>query len=131
MWHRAVNSPLTEVWGPNSILDSVVSRRSAIFDARVVRSVISKGVRIEASAEIESSVLLPGVRVGRGARIGRAVIDEYVEIPDGAEMGYDLDMDRRRFQVSRDGIVAIPSEATIAPDAVWETSATAIRKCQA
>ena len=128
---NVVNSPRTDVWGPDSTLDSVVSRRSMIFDARIVRSVISKAVRIETSAEIESSVLLPGVRVGRGARIRRAVIDEYVEIPEGAEIGYDLDMDRRYFQVSRGGIVVVPAEATIAPDAVWETSATAIRKWRA
>ena len=128
---NVVNSPLAEVWGPNSMLDSVVSRRSAIFDARVVRSIVSKGVRIETSAQIESAVLLPGVRVGRGARIRRAVIDEYVEIPEDTEIGYDLDMDRRRFQVSRGGIVVIPAEATIVPDDVWETSATATRRWQA
>jgi len=126
-----VNSPLTEVWGPNSTLDSVVSRRSAIFDARIVRSVISKAVRVETSAEIESSVLLPGVRVGRGARIRRAVIDENAEIPEGAEIGYDLDTDRRRFQVSRTGIVVVPADATIAPDAFWETSGTGTRKWRA
>jgi glucose-1-phosphate adenylyltransferase len=128
---NVLNSALTEVWGPNSTLDSVVSRRSAIFDARVARSVISKAVRVETSAEIESSVLLPGVRVGRGARIRRAVIDEYIEIPDGTEIGYDLDMDRQRFHVSRGGIVVIPAGATIVPDAVWETSGTATRRWRA
>jgi glucose-1-phosphate adenylyltransferase len=105
--HNA-SSPLRGLCDRNSALDSVVSREAAIFDARIVRSVISEGVHVEASAEIESSVLLPGVRVGRGARIRRAVIDQNVQIPEGAEIGYCSEEDHRQFQVSRGGVVVVP-----------------------
>jgi glucose-1-phosphate adenylyltransferase len=109
-----VNSPLAEVCDASSALDSVVSRHSVISGAHIVQSVISPGVRVEASAEIKSSVLLPGVRVGRGARIRSAVIDENTEIPEGAQIGYDLETDRRHFQVTRCGVVVVPSESCIA-----------------
>jgi glucose-1-phosphate adenylyltransferase len=109
-----VTSPLGDLCNRNSVLDSVVSRRSTILGARIVRSVISRGVHVETSAEIESSVLLPGVRIGRGARIRRAVIEENAEIPECAEIGYESATDRQQFHVSSGGVVVVPSASFVA-----------------
>jgi glucose-1-phosphate adenylyltransferase len=106
-----VSSLLAAQPGWNLPVDSVVSRQSIVSGARIAQSVISRGVCVEATAEIESTVLMPGVRVGRGARIRRAVVDENVEIPDGAEIGYDREKDRRRFRVSHGGVVVVSSES--------------------
>ncbi|MFD0664705.1 GlgC family sugar phosphate nucleotidyltransferase [Thermocatellispora tengchongensis] len=56
---------------------------------------------------VEDSVLMDSVKVGRGAMIRRAIIDKNVVIPDGARIGYDLDLDRTRFAVTRSGVVVI------------------------
>ena len=107
-----VRSPLAALCKGNSGVDSIVSSQSTIFGARIVRSIISRGVHVEASAEVKNSVLLPGVRVGRGARICRAVIDENAEIPDGARIGYDPETDRRQFYVSHGGVVVVPGRSS-------------------
>ena len=106
------SSPLGGWCERNSALDSIVSREATILGARIVRSVISQGVHIEAPAEIESSILLSGVRVGRGARIRRAVIDENAEIPENAEIGYGSEGNQRLFRVSRGGVVVVPGESS-------------------
>ena len=110
--HDHVNSPLTEL-DMNSALDSAVSRQASLSGACVVQSVISAGVHVGASSEIRSSILLPGVRVGRGARIRKAIIDENAEIPEGSEIGHDPDADRRRFRVTRDGVVIVPANPAL------------------
>jgi glucose-1-phosphate adenylyltransferase len=107
------SSSLAELIDRHSAADSVVSRSSTISGARIVRSVISRGVHVEPSAEIESSVLLPGVRVGRGARIQQAVIDENVQIPEGTTIGYDREADRHRFRVSAGGVVIVSGETVM------------------
>jgi glucose-1-phosphate adenylyltransferase len=46
--------------------------------------------------------------VGRHARIRRAIIDKGVRVPPGMEIGYDLELDRRRgLTVTENGIVVI------------------------
>lgn len=88
--------------------DSLVSHGCIISGARIHRSVLSVGCRVNSFAEIQDSVLFERVKVGRHAKIRRAIIDKDVEIPSGLEIGYDLEADRRRFSVTDDGIVVIP-----------------------
>jgi len=47
------------------------------------------------------------VRIGGHCKIRRAIIDKDVVIPDKTEIGYDLDQDRRRFDVTDSGLVVI------------------------
>jgi glucose-1-phosphate adenylyltransferase len=87
--------------------DSLVSEGSIISGGHVDRTVVSPRVRINSFSHIEESIILDGVDVGRHARIRRAIIDKGVRIPAHAEIGYDLELDARRFTV-QDGIVVIP-----------------------
>jgi glucose-1-phosphate adenylyltransferase len=105
-------SQITAGLDRESGVDSVVSPRSTMSGTRVVQSVISPGVRVEDSCEIQSSILLPGVRVGRGAKIRRAVIDEKAEITEGTEIGFDSEADRSRFWVTDSGTVVVSANAT-------------------
>ena len=91
-----------------SATDSLVSHGCIISGARIHRSVLSVGCRVNSFAEIQDSVLFERVKVGRHAKIRRAIIDKDVEIPAGIEIGYDLEADRRRFSVTDNGIVVIP-----------------------
>ncbi len=88
-------------------LDSLVCGGVVISGGRIIRSILSPGVRIHSYAEVIESVLLDGVDVGRRARIRRAIIDKEVKIPKGAEIGYDLEEDAKRFTVTEGGIVVV------------------------
>ena len=54
------------------------------------------------------------VEIGREAKIRKAIIDKHVSIAPGANVGYDLDKDRKKFQITENGIVVIPKGAKVA-----------------
>lgn len=89
-------------------LDSIVCPGTILSGGRVQRSVISSNVRINSYASVEDSIVFHGVNIGRHARIRRAIIDKNVNIPPEMEIGYDIELDRRRgFTISPNGIVVI------------------------
>jgi glucose-1-phosphate adenylyltransferase len=90
-----------------TMLDSLVSNGCIISGGRVQRCVLSPDVRINSFAEVEDAILMEHVEVGRYAKIRRAIIDKDVVIPRYAEIGYNLEEDRRRFQVTESGIVVV------------------------
>ncbi len=90
-----------------TVLDSLVSNGCIISGGQVCRSVLSPDVRINSFARVEDTILMEHVEVGRYAKIRRAIIDKDVVIPRYAEIGYNLDEDRRRFDVTASGIVVV------------------------
>lgn len=58
----------------------------------VRRSVLSRGVLVEAGAEVVDSVLLEDVVVRAGARVVRAVLDQGVQVAPGVTVGGDGDI---------------------------------------
>jgi glucose-1-phosphate adenylyltransferase len=93
--------------------DSLVSHGCIISGGRIHRSVLSVGCRINSFSEVEESVLFENVRIGRHARLRRCIIDKDVEIPQGSEIGFNLEVDRKRFHVTDQGIVVIPKRAKL------------------
>jgi glucose-1-phosphate adenylyltransferase len=93
--------------------DSLVSHGCIISGGRIHRSVLSVGCRINSFSEVEESVLFERVKIGRHARLRRCIVDKDVEIPAGAEVGFDHDEDRKRFEVTEEGIVVIPKRAKL------------------
>lgn len=94
-------------------LDSVVSGGCIISGGRVQRSILSPGVRINSFSEVYESILMEGVNVGRHAKIKHAIIDKGVYVPEHMKIGYNLKEDRKRFTVTKKGIVVIPKEAKL------------------
>lgn len=89
-------------------IDSIVCPGTILSGGRVQRSVISPNVRINSYARVEDSIVFQNVNIGRHARVRRAIIDKDVHIPAEMEIGYDLELDRRRgFTVSPSGLVII------------------------
>ena len=111
-------------------IDSIVCPGTIISGGKVVRSVISSDVRVNSYAHVEDSILFHGVEIGRHAKVRRAIIDKGVTIPPGMEIGYDLELDRKRgFAISPNGVVVIAkndspemADVSILPDdssSVW------------
>jgi glucose-1-phosphate adenylyltransferase len=88
-------------------VDSMVAGGCIISGAYVRQSLLSSDVRIEDSSVIDSSVLLPSVTVGRRVKIKRCIVDENCVIPDDMEIGHDPELDRRRFFVTKHGVVLV------------------------
>ena len=88
-------------------VDSLVSEGCIISGANIRRSVLGPGIRVHSWAEVDDCILMGDVEVGRHARLRRAILDKDVVVPPGAEIGYDEEVDRRRFHVSENGIVVV------------------------
>ena len=88
-------------------VNSMVAGGCIISGAYVAQSLLSSDVRIEEFSVIDSSVLLPGVTIGRRTKITRCIIDENCVIPDGMQIGQDPDEDKKRFFVTRRGVVLV------------------------
>ncbi len=89
-------------------VDSIVSEGCIISGGVVKDSVLGRNVHIHSYSEVKNSILFNGVDVGRGCRINRAIIDKYTRIPPGTTIGYDLELDKKRFFISDTGIIVIP-----------------------
>ncbi len=97
-------------------LDSIVCAGTIVSGGKVERSILSPKVRVNSYASVTDSILFDGVEVGRHAKIRGAIIDKGVRIPAGMQIGFDLELDRRRgFTISPEGIVVIAKQETISP----------------
>ena len=97
------NTEMDSPW----VVDSIVSLDTDVTGATIKQSIISPSVCVAPTAHVQGSVLMQGVRVGRDARIQHAIIGDGVVVPDGEKIGCDFIEDRRRFQVSPNGVVAV------------------------
>ncbi len=89
-------------------INSIISNGAILSGARVYRSVVSPGVKVNSFTEIHDCILMHGVNIGRRCRIRNAIIDKYVQVPEGEAIGHDLEKDRMRFTVTPEGIVVVP-----------------------
>ena len=107
VWNNAKQGRIGQV------LQSLVAHGSIVSGGRVERSILSPRVRVNSFAEVSDSILFEGVIVGRRARVRRAIVDKRVEIPEGYKIGFDPELDRRRFKVTDSGIVVISKEQAL------------------
>ncbi len=89
-------------------LDSIVSAGCIISGGRVIRSLLSPGVRVNSYSEVENSILLHNVEIGRYSRIRNAIIDTGTKIPEGSLIGFDPEQDRARgYHITERGVVVV------------------------
>ena len=96
-------------------IQSVVCDGTIISGATVIDSIIGSECRVNSFSEVNQCVLLDDVQVGRGARLFRCIIDKHVIIPPGERIGFDPELDRKRFAVTENGIVVIGKHQKISP----------------
>ncbi len=91
-------------------LDSIVCAGCIVSGGRVVRSVLSPGVRVNSYCEVEYSILMPKVEIGRYSRLRRAIVCPGVKIPESSLIGFDEKADRAAgYTVTESGVVVVPS----------------------
>ena len=94
-------------------INSMISSGAIISGALVENSVVGYNVRINSFAHVEHTVIMNNVSIGRGAKIRKAIIDKHVQIAPEAQIGYDLEADKKRFEVTENGVVVIPKGAEV------------------
>lgn len=87
--------------------DSLISEGCIISGGHVNRSILSPGVRINSYSKVSESILMHGVVVGRHSKLKRTIVDKRVHIPENIQIGYDLELDSKRFHVTEEGIVVV------------------------
>lgn len=93
-------------------IDSIVSGGCILSGGVVRNSILGRGVRVHAGAEVEGCVILDNCDIGRRAKVRRAILDKNVRVAEGAEIGYDPEADRARgWHVTDSGIVVVGGEA--------------------
>ncbi|MBS1827809.1 MAG: glucose-1-phosphate adenylyltransferase [Acidobacteria bacterium] len=90
-------------------IDSIVSPGCIVSGGRVIRSVLSPGVRVNSYSDVENSILLEGVQVGRYSRVRNAIVEAGVKLPEGTEIGIDEAADRERGIAISDGGIRVVS----------------------
>ena len=82
---------------------------TTVEDARVVRSILGRGVRVAPGAIVAGSIVMDHTEIGPGARVMRAVVDRYNTVPARARLEPGSE-DTAGLEVHRDpsGIVVVP-----------------------
>lgn len=89
-------------------INSIVGGGTIIAGGSVNHSILFSNVFVDDESFVEDSILFSGVRIGRHVRIRNAIIDKYVTVPEGETIGFDEELDRKRFTVSERGVVVVP-----------------------
>lgn len=100
--------------GPGTVVDSMVAGGCVIEGGYVEKTILSSNVKIGDNARVKNSVIMESVTVGEGAQIQNAIIDKEVVIPPHSRIGYDPQLDARRFVLTTSGIVIVPKKTSVA-----------------
>jgi len=90
-----------------SAISSLICGGCIVSGARINRGLLFPRVRCHSYSSLKHVVAMPDVTVGRRARIKNCVIDKGVNVPEGLEVGYDPELDSRRFRRTENGICLI------------------------
>lgn len=89
----------------SSVVNSLISGGCLIQGAQIENSILSSNVTIEAGALVQNSVIMEGVTIGKNARVKNAILDKEVGIHSRMMVGYDKELDKKRFTLTTSGIV--------------------------
>jgi len=89
-------------------IDSIVAPGVIVSGARVQRSVISPGVRVNSYSAIDDSILLSNAEIGRHCHLRRTIVCPNAKVLEGTRAGFDAEQDRARgYTVTESGITVI------------------------
>ena len=91
-------------------VSSLLADGCLIKGGKVFNSIISNDVIVNDYSDISHSIIYEGVDIGEGCKIKKAIIDKSNKIPPDTNIGYKLEDDKKRFTVSKGGVVVVPKE---------------------
>jgi len=88
-------------------ISSLIAGGCIISGSTLRRCLLHTGVRTHSYAKLDGVVAMPYVRVKRHAYIRNAIIDRAVVIPEDLQVGFDAELDAKRFRRTEQGICLI------------------------
>ncbi len=110
---KFVHDDLTRI---GHAINSAVSSGCIISGSVVNKSILGYRVHIHSHSYIEKSVIMGDTEIGTNCRIKRAILDQEVTVAPNTVIGEDPEYDKKRFQVSENGIVVIPKGSRVGFD---------------
>ncbi|MEQ9406345.1 MAG: glucose-1-phosphate adenylyltransferase [Fuerstiella sp.] len=98
-----------------TITESMLSNGVMISGGAVSHSALSPNVHVDSAAVVEDSILFDDVHIGPGARVRNCIIDKGVSVPAGETIGIDAAADRKRFTLSKNGVIVVPRKYRFQP----------------
>lgn len=118
--HQGQFPPVKTVWDGEinkarigRAIQSIMANGSIVSGGLVKQSILFPSVRINSFSEVYDSIIMEGTDVGRYAKIRRAIIDKHCQISRGASIGFDPELDKKRFTVTEAGIVVVPKGSVV------------------
>jgi glucose-1-phosphate adenylyltransferase len=101
--------PASKIMG-GEITNSIIAEGALIKRAKIINSVIRRGVVVEDGVEIRDSIIMDRVVLKKGCRLKRAIIDSYNVIEEGVSIGHDSKELYFRATLDPSGISVVASE---------------------
>ncbi len=101
---------------PSYVHESLLCQGSIVSGGHVEKSVLGPEVYVDTDAHVTESILFPGVRVESGARLHRCIVDKNVVVPTNERIGFNAELDLRRFRASARGVVVIEKDRDLTLD---------------
>ena len=81
--HTKVTTEETTYYAPGSKVNTSQFASGSIVEGEVIKSVISRNVRINKNSFVKESIIFPRVVIGEGAQVENAIVDKGAEIAAG------------------------------------------------
>ncbi|WP_424931150.1 glucose-1-phosphate adenylyltransferase [Amaricoccus macauensis] len=112
IWTHAENTPPAkfvhdEEGRRGAAVSSLISGDCIVSGARLWRTLLFTGVRVNSFSNLEEAVILPSTYVSRNVKLSKVVVDRGVRIPEGLVVGEDPELDAKRFRRTDNGVCLI------------------------
>ena len=101
--------PATKILG-GEIINSIIAEGTVIKRARIINSVVRRGVYIEDGVEIRDSIIMDEVVLKKGCMLNKVIVDSYNIIEEGVKIGHDSKEPYFRATKDPSGIWVVASE---------------------
>ena len=90
-------------------INSMIANGVVIEGGSAQNSIFFPKVKVGNAAIVIDSILFEDVEIGRNCHIQNCIIDKNVKVPDGTQIGLNSLADAKRFHISKQGVIVVPS----------------------
>lgn len=99
--------PVAQIIG-GQIENSLLGSSTIVNQAKIRNSIIRREAVIEPGADLQDCIIMDYVRICSGARLRRVIVERHNIIKAHSQIGYDRNIDRQQYHITRSGLVVVP-----------------------
>ncbi len=108
IYTRPAEGPPVRLLG-GEVENSLIGEGSLIDGARISRSILGRGVRVERGAVLEGAIVMDHTVIGGGARLVRTIVDRFNTIPPGTRLEPEgRDVSGLGVHLDPSGVLVVP-----------------------